>query len=340
MYPEILYKLQINEDAFKDKYPELYGFYRAVNTNDMNSSKQIDILINTPDELSHAICSWQKNIINLGILDIQEKNQKFRIFSIFPLIGILEDIIENPQFIEMFFTQYKEIPNYNVYSEQNIIPQNEDDISDDRIEGTKHFDSINPFIDILLKWVHSYSNNQFKSSPLLCSRIMKRFFMSLRNINSEISNKEIFIGMYIHRCLVAIFNSILIEEFLLNIKNKEFSINLANAITDDKIFINNLSKIYNLATHLKVDNIMDFFHDRLPLFTFVFTCPLWGLYLKNRDENGKEILNEAYAEYMKLQEGSKADIQESYKVILIYGDNQKEFSNLYYPLNSLVIQKK
>ncbi|WP_165072400.1 hypothetical protein [Desulfovibrio sp. ZJ200] len=242
-------------------------------------------------------------------------------------------MIENPQFIRMFFTQYKEIPTYTAYCEQDAIPENRDDSSDDISDGISDdisSNNIRYIVRFIKKWTRSYfDNDQLHLSPVLCSRIMNRFFASLRKIDSESSNENTFIGMYVHRCLVAFFNSILVEEFLLCQLVRNINIDSANPITNDQIFVSNLSEVNNGMYSLR---------EILPLFTFVFSCPLWGLYLKSRDENGKEM--PVYTEYMKFQDRDKEELKEAYKVVLLFDKEKKEFPNPYSPLNSLAIQRK
>lgn len=347
IYPEVVdnpeLPHQIIDEKLKELYPELYGFYSVVTKGKI--SHGVSILFNTPENLAHAIRSWQKNIINLGIIDVQGENQNFRIFSILPLIGIVADFLENQQEIISFLAEPKKIPTYPIYREKNIISEREELTSEevpiDNIYNTGSSEKFNLFFNLLLEWSHTSTNRdiQILSSPLLCSRIIKRFFSSVERINTEVSNINIFLGMYIHRCLVAFFNSVLIEESLLTFRGSiEEPIAMNNAITQDKNFVNNFLLVSHLSQNSSPIGTKEFFRTRLPLFTFILSCPLWGLYLKNDEEDKGQKMNDAYSVFMEFQGDNKNILEDTY--IVTYGPEQKTFSNLYYPLNTVAIQKR
>lgn len=297
--------------------------------------------ISTTEDLIANINSWQKNIVSLGTIDICRGNKSFRIFSIFPLLGVIGDIIDNPKHLNIVFEQYKEIPTYYTYETSNLIIQEDDEIDDDIvIDEVEHNEIENKFFDMLSKWALSIKKNNFQVSPVICTRIIARLLSALRGINNRSVRENILMGEYIHHCLVAFFNSILVEEYLLTLKEDEpIKISSANPSLKDDTFIYNLKRIgileqrSNDTIRVNVDNV----NTRLPLFTFLFRCPLWGLYLNpisSEQPNSFSI----YAIYKAMLQQEESELTKIYKVS--YSSENIEFDNLYCLLNSLAVQRK
>lgn len=332
---------EINSQKLKKDVPELYGFYRIAQNSTSRTSSKRAALFDTPDDLQKNVLSWQKSIVTLGIIDIRDEGSNLRIFSIFPLLGILGDILENHGSLFRVLTQGNGIHRYTVYNEKN----NEKNESTQAIEeadevidpeDNDYHQNNDGLTSLLSTWSNTYvDNNKLLFSPILCSRAMKRFFVSLKNINNKIHNKATFIGMYIHRCLIAFFNSILIEEYLLSHGEKAgLRSPLKNSIQNDAAFLDNLNAIYQ-ELDIHAGNLQTQLNEKLPLFALVFSCPLWGLYLKAVDENGQEITNEAYARYLELQGDTRELLKKACAVT--YSNAKEPFANLYYVLNSIPI---
>lgn len=334
-----------NKKAFKlnelkGKIPEIYGYYRIAGTiQGMTSLK--GSLLTTPIDLTRNIHSWQKTIINLGIIDLQQDTRRLRIFSIFPLLAVLEEVLENPRNPYSILKRYSEIPTYNLQDTSPALTKREEDMDDDADSFQDAEEGVDSEIFRLLsKWALSPHARQTAASPILCARIMTRFFNSLKNINSSISNKKIFIGNYIHRCLVAFFNSILVEEYILTYQEEPVPIvALNNPITKDKVFLDNLDKIYDQANEGDSAIDLEYMREKLPLFALVFSCPLWGLYLQQENPTGKKLTEGVYTEYMRMQPEDEKTLENVYAVTYGTEKDTATFSNLYYILNSLAIPR-
>lgn len=355
---------------------ELQAFCQVAESCELKAAhKKMRRWINAPETLQDTIKSWQKDFVSLGVIDMQQGDRKYRAFSIFPLLGVMQDVLEcEPENMSSLLSQYSRIPCVTIYdplsergnSQKDQIDQGENDLNDesDKLQKWARSDAEKEkFIKALQDWVEECTKvrgDKFVLPPTLCARAMVRFFHALEGILAAHTNKETFIGQYVHRCLVAFFNTVLIEEFLLSgFKASSAKLLLDNPTSADDNFIRNFVRIKNSFRHFdgirntvgdtqpedaspsgaaeKDGTSRNQIFDRLPFFKMVFSCPLWGLYLNPEGKQKSLKLKRVYAIYMEQQKKEMDYMERMYEVT--YNKEDSIFTNLYPVLNSLAIPK-
>ena len=360
--------------SLTDFPPELQTFCEVAQKSDLNPAyTKMRRWINTPETLQDTIKSWQKDIVNLGVIDVEAEGKKNRAFSIFPLLGAMQDILECEQEnMVSLLLQYSRIPCFAIYDplsekgKPSTDPMEQDEIADaderDKVQESSAEESEkNKFIKAVQEWQEDCARvrrDKLFLPPTLCARVMVRFFHALGGIITSTSNtnNNTFIGKYVHRCLVAFFNSVLVEEFLLSgVKATNAKVLLQNPTAADDNFIENIKQMQSIIIPFedkrhalngkKIEEVsfttsdekddasrkQDF--DGLPFFKMVFSCPLWGLYLNPDIDTDQSV----YSRYIELQKKKMGDMEGVYKVT--YNKEGSTFTNLYPALNSLAIPK-
>lgn len=351
---------ELEEFRTKAKLSGLKDSYRAMRN-----------WINTPETLRDTVISWHRDLVNVGIVNVRRGSNNYRAFSIFSLLAVMSDVLEcEEETLSSLLEQYVQAPISNVYgANASLTPQREVGTIEDREEGislpTLAPDTLgtkNTFTERLEQWRRGENFPSVLTSVLtpalpatLCARIMVRFFSALERIEEKILNANIFVGTYIHRCLVAFFNSVLVEEFLLRAPQNsdiKLKILLENPVTSDSMFLKNI---------LGTQALREFNHDNskkdvtfkaiidgeyvranslspeYPLFRTVFTFPLWGFYLKPEETLASDSSNSVYGIYMRLQPENLETAKAMYAIA--YNTPDVTFPNMYPLLNSLAIAK-
>lgn len=331
-----MYGVEVENISDENTPSELKEFYTNAKNNELRTMGRI---INTPYSLQKNIISWHKELIPLGILAIERNNSSYQLFSIVPMLSILADIftleITGTDSINKIFRKHC-IINYfalfvdkkdgkdsqNTTSEDNTY--NDDEINE---YEEKRSDNKELFSREMKKWYNEVKERKFSLSPVLASRIMERFCRSLKRIDS-LPQAEMFLGKYIHRCLVAFFNAVLVEEILLGtaeIQEVKDSLRLDNPTGSDDLFVNNFDKV---KEHKKY----------FPFFTAIFSCPLWGIYIKL----GTDTWNRYKDIYTKRKDNPNKMYSTMHEQMwkVTYHEKGCTFFNLYPLLNSVAIPKK
>lgn len=297
-----------------------------------DSSRAIRRWINTPESLQDTLASWQRDLANLGIVNVRRGSNNYRAFSIFSLLAVMGDVWEcEHNALPALLDQYVQAPSLSVYGgNARLATLREEETIQDREKSRNlrtlapgTLDNKNNFIKILKEWKLDSNSFPCNSSPLtpalpatLCARIMVRFFSALERIEEDIENADIFAGTYIHRYLVAFFNCVLVEEFLLRApQDSALKVSFANPTTRDNVFLKNMLDTQALGelTHGSSEKDVTFtalidgksvransLSPEYPLFRTVFTFPLWGFYLKPEETLASDSTNSVYGIYMRL----------------------------------------
>lgn len=325
--------------------------------------------INTPETLRDTVISWHRDLVNMGIVNVRRGRNNYRAFSIFSLLAVMSDVLEcEEDTLSSLLAQYGQAPSLNVYGgNARLTTQREVETIEEREKGI-NFPTLAPdtlgtkntFIDRLKQWKRGKNFPPFFGSAptpalpaTLCARIMVRFFSALERIEEDIENADIFAGTYIHRYLVAFFNCVLVEEFLLRApQDSALKVSLANPTTRDNVFLKNMLDTQALGelTHGSSEKDVTFtalidgksvransLSPEYPLFRTVFTFPLWGFYLKPEETLASDSTNSVYGIYMRLLYEDLESAKAMYAVS--YNTPDVTFPNLYPLLNSLAIPK-
>lgn len=352
-------------------------FCNAVCAIDTYKDRPVSVLVNTPETLRSNIRSWQREFLGLGFVDVRLKNETNRLFSVFSLLSVMNDIVESDVTdIPRVFRKYGEVIEVNAFNQSSGLAALKDEYGDDgedilqreAFEGAEDNKNLNIFIDSIKSWIDGCRvMHKCSDSVTLCARVMTRYFDALKKIHTSDrrTQQSTYIGEYIHRCIVAFFNSILVEEFLLCAKptknDSEASprVSFVHPTNEDNVFLKNLLSSHVLTKSVfapepgKPKSILgarafwinfegiglsvDCISDDFPFFRTVFTCPLWSLYLKPDDDLNDDSANTVYGIYMRLlgvdKEKGKA------MSAVEYGTDHANFDNLYYIFNSLAVLK-
>lgn len=344
---------------------ELLRFCKESEKIDLIKNKTLRRWINTPETLYDSIFSWQSGLMGVGIVDISDRDNVYRMFSIFPLIAVMCDLLEKDErSIEVLLSRYNQIINMNsFYCEDGALlydadaDDDKEDIQNDELNGSAFVSR--EFVESLDLWAAMCKKMFLRiSAPaVLCANVMSRFFYALQRIDANFTNKAAYVGVYVHRCLVAFFNSVLVEEFLLMADNDgSVSVLLDNPATVDDIFLKNMfssrsidmideSEQQEHQEHFFSSEFKQYFVekgyvcDKYPLFKSVFTCPLWGLYLKPEKAADDKIVSSVYEIYIHSQFQPKETVETTISVT--YGEmlSTPNFVNMFELLNSLAIPK-
>ena len=204
------------------------------------------------------------------------------------------------------------------------------EFADERIEDNK-------FEELLHSWTKLFNNTDLHITPQLVNRISNRFHQALGQIDTEIADSNKYLGSSIHRYVVAFLNAVMIEEATLsNIK-----LIYKNAINADDIFLRNYKRLSD---------------GNLPIFRWIFKCPVWGLYLqpKEMSDDKKTEIMDIYERHLFPDIPTSNGFSKAFEILNSDPNDQRKlyeemikvdfltvdkvFDNLFAPLNSVLLQ--
>ena len=338
------------EDMLNGKSTNVPGslqkFRSAVFVSELDNSKPIGAWANTPETMNSYISSWQAMLSGVGIVGVSSDSNNYRFFSIFALLSVLGDVFESEEgSIQGVFAKYNNIHSFRIFDSSPVVTgvlrNNRPIVLPDEaaffVEGVSkrpENDEKNcqMFFEAINAWRENCqsANGKICSPVVLSARIIERFFDALKSIDDALPYELVYVGDYIHRGLVTFFNAVLIEESDASlsgyIKN---NISYNNPITSDRVFINNFEKLFG-----KHENGYNK-EQGYPLFCMIFSCPLWGLYIKpeRNSEVGHKTVYDIYMNFVANSENVRKFS------MVAFGSSNYNFDNLHYILNSLQIPK-
>lgn len=319
-----------------------------------------DYIITTPDSMQENIKSWHSAFVPHGFYDIAEQGGNYPFFSIWGLLGLMVEMLAcatEEEIFNVFFrnarimtlayyhgeatlssfdtlfddrNSQEEDGSPGIESDDSSDMENIDDSqSEDRQQATISSEQ-KDFIQWIMDWKDTHSSQKTISfiPPLLCDRVFTRFLQGMERLNS-VSSSAVFLGSYIHKSLVILFNSLLVEEYLAVYNNAE-GLNLTTPLTSNSIFLQNLRKVSekeDLGTRLDPAKLPP---EKYPLTRLVMACPLWQYYVKPDEQEAESILR------MLAGFWPNHDVQ---KMSVTYIDERYKFRNLYYLYNILAIRR-
>ena len=305
--------------------------------------------IATYDSLQDDIKSWHQALIPYGFYEITDQGSTSVFFSFWGLLGLMTEILTCATEEDIFniFSRNARSPRFARYDDASALSPNknsddaddtdETDISDASDNNTDleitdgSSGTLGQFIQWLMAWKEYYADKASVCflSPVLCERVFRRFLNGMERLNNA-NSSDVFLGNYIHKSLVILFNTLLVEEYIA-CHGKADGLNLKTPVASDDIFIQNFRKVSEVEMIGTDSAPIALPYVRYPLTQLVMACPLWSFYIKPDDKNPESIftmLQYFWPEYAEHREQ------------VIYLDTHHQFDNLYYIYNALAIRRK
>lgn len=298
---------------------------------------------NTVRTLERAIVSYQRYFVTLLVSTNMSRGGEYIPYaSFFNLLGTISLILsaDNAQGIHDSLYKYSQIrvfPTYetgagssvelgvkNVYEFSPLADQAISDEHRDEI-----IDGFNKFCNLLDLWRSQAIRLEGHPLPVeLIARIWGRFYAAINYMDNVLPNNDLFVGNVMHRVIVSFLNAVLVE-LLMDNYGDSIQLNLRQPILRDRVFTENLDCLYKMESYGK---------PCYEFFSFIFACPVWGLYLCPRNDFMTKD-NPVMYEYLERTSAyfdiPKADLMDIFEVK--YGDSNNTFRNLYTPLNSIMV---
>jgi hypothetical protein len=155
-------------------------------------------------------------------------------------------------------------------------------------------------IDALIKWTDTLENLEVPTITMLY-RIWTRFSSNADDITIEFKKRQTSFDKILHRYIIAFFNALLIETAL---NEKSTFISLKNPVASDNVFNEWFKKDGNKYIIPAIEegtygNENGNKKAKLNLFNFIYSCPLWGIYLDNIDNTSPSPSGDYYIEQQK-----------------------------------------
>ncbi len=171
--------------------------------------------------------------------------------------------------------EYSNIKTYPSLFDQSYNPEvNEEEIyfKDYNEENMKHLSKI--FVPALLNWGKLIQKLEPVSHSIF-NKIWSNFLLNITDIDNQLKNQSADnnFASILHRYCIAFLNSVYVESQ----PDKKISKN--NPVTNDKVFNDKIKS--DFKKHLM--DIDD--GKKISLFNFIFSCPLWGVYIDFNNES-------------------------------------------------------
>jgi|GEM_PF-593637 len=326
-----------------------------------------DFYFHLLNNINKSITSWHANFVTpLFSISQNTKGERICIFSFHALLSTLGETIETTNqswmgsdsaslasFIRQLSTPiepplptrlkgnadfFEAIPRSGTQDDENEstlqLPFS-DDSSDLRHR-------LSSFGKTTYVWRNNYDTKLKRSTtltPHFLSRITDRFHSVLSQIDQTLESQHHALGFMTHRFIVAFLNSVLVEEAVFY---SSTNVIIKHPVTSDDIFLQNLSKTRET---------------NLPIFRWIFSCPIWGLFIqihtlevpekfngRKKTEIMKEYItnlkNEGFIHEDTEKPGNTSISKKTFIDMLavdFYGV-QGVFDNLFAPLNSVLLR--
>lgn len=206
-------------------------------------------------------------------------------YSIYVLLGAISEIIKvyyidkDEVEVEKSIQQMSQIRAYpmpNSFFNDEKEKEELEFSTDDSIITTNELGESNELAKMIISWLKA-EDSKLIVSPHVLGKICTRMHYAIKSIETSVKSDNI--GHAMHRRIISMLNSILIEDIKENIKNN-LNISNNNPVGSDELFIANLRKINSKS------NITD----NLNFSKWMLSCPLFLLYLDYDNNELKEQL--------------------------------------------------
>lgn len=317
--------------------------------------------ITTYGSLQDDIKSWHQALVPHGFYEIIVSGNTYAFFSFWGLLGLMTEILTCTTEDDIFNIFSRNVRSIRLADHDTPIPfpsrriflsfdgddteeidtsdEGENDsireaVNDNHIYDIFSYESgskLKQFIQWLIIWKETYANQSSSCfiPPVLCERVFKRFLFGMERLN-KVNSNEIFLGSYIHKSLIILFNALLVEEYLA-CHDKADGLNLTTPLSSDDIFIQNFRKVAEVEHTETEFDPTELPSSRYPLTRLVMACPLWSFYLKPDDQDSKSA-----SRMLKCFWPNRINNEDQ----IIYIDAEHKFDSLYYIYNALAIRRK
>lgn len=360
-----LLKENTPELLLKDQ-KELLPFLQEMCNDALLSKKRGNVILNgyfiiIYDSLQDDIKSWHQALVPHGFYEIVVQGSTYSFFSFWGLLGLMTEILtcateedifnifsRNARPVRLAYHDDASAPSPNKRPDDASMGDTEDTESSDAsandsaqeiADDAQSVDNLSDgtgsklklFIQRLMKWKKTYADQAPLCflPPVLCERVFRRFLHGMERLD-DINSGEIFLGNYIHKSLVILFNSLLVEEYIACHDNVD-GLDLKTPLSSDDIFMRNFRKVAELEQIEVKNDLKKLPPAKYPLTRLVMACPLWSFYVKPDDQTSESIsdmLQCFWPEYIDQMDP------------VIYLDKKYQFDNLYYLYNALAIRRK
>lgn len=150
--------------------------------------------------------------------------------------------------------------------------------------------------------------------PFVWSRIWQRFFYTLEQLEKGLQTEQRYLGVIIHRQIVAFLNAVLVEEYryqesMGQIKSNT-KISLNNPVFADDLYNNNCKAIQGVSK-------------QLPLYSHLASCPLWTPFLQEGHGGQSSINKESWAVLKQESNNSTAKLFDLLNMVSLANTSQQ-----------------
>lgn len=305
----------------------------------------------TYDSVQDDIKSWHQALVPHGFYEVIDQGSTYVFFSFWGLLGLMSEILTCVTKEDIFNIVSRNaravrlaslgdtgtLPLGKISYNASVDDADEADIAgeSDSATGREMTGGAGKQLDWLIQWLLAWKKDYADKDslcflpPVLCERVFKRFLNAMERLNN-VNSSDIFLGSYIHKSIVILFNALLVEEYLA-CHDETDGLNLKTPLASDDIFMQNLHTVYEAEKLGGDSDPTRLPPDRYPLTRLVMACPLWRFYVKPDDKAPESIsgmLQRFWPDYFD-QMGQ-----------VTYIDEQHHFDNFYYIYNALAIRRR
>ena len=175
--------------------------------------------------------------------------------------------------------EYSNIKTYPSLFDQSYNPEIYEEEKEQKKEQENLYDISNKemklFSKALLKWGELIDKLE-PVSTLILNKIWSNFLLNITDIDNQLKNQsaDMNFASILHRYCIAFLNSVYVES------QPDKKISKSNPVIDDKVFNDKIKSDLNKP----LMNIDD--GKKISLFHFIFSCPLWDVYIDLNNESG------------------------------------------------------
>lgn len=228
---------------------------------------------------------WQRWLayIPISVSQPNHKQAAVATFSLYLLLAAIGELIKQcesyvyddketiDENIGKILGELSQIRSYNMPAFEFNLGEAEDSGSNE--ERDKHLEE-NPLIHAIRKWIQELPQG-FNVSPHMLGKMSTRLFYALRNLENREESTNL--GEAIHKRLIILFNTVLVEEAREN--TNDFTLSNNNPVNNIAVFIDNLNAFSE-------ENIKE-----QKLFMWLLSSPLLYPFLNFNEIQGEENVN-------------------------------------------------
>lgn len=210
----------------------------------------------------------------LSISQHNRRNEGFAIYSVYVLLATIGELIKKVEVKDTLNGIY-ELSQIRSYPMPLFGETSSSDTYDIEgpfdLENTIEEESFSFLVPSIKRWIDAYPKKEMYISPQLLGKISNRFFYALSHIENRETSKHL--GDSMHKRIIALMNSILVEDVKENLWDKVI-LNINSPINNNEIFFRNIFKLNNLTD----------IGNKLSFSRWMLSCPLLLIYLNTEND--------------------------------------------------------